>query len=163
MAKEIAHLQEGCFWCMVKRLTNQESARIFYRRPQIKHKGSVVNNRTWGRASRSTQKYSLRRSHQQQTDPTDAMGQFVDRGDYAQLSSIIPRNKKDCGSFKSMLKRADDSKVHIVTKIEPAALSICERIEFPKKEIRKRGKLSYMIILALSPSMLNYSLNSLLQ
>ena len=135
MAKEIATFAGGCFWCMVKPFDSQ---------PGIE---SVISGYTGGHKENPTYKEvcsgttghteavqitfdpevfpyeKLVEVYWQQTDPTDAMGQFVDRGDSYRpvIFYHSQEQKKIAEASKAALQASGRFKKDIVTKIEPAS------------------------------------------
>ena len=135
MAKEIATFAGGCFWCMVKPFDSQ---------PGIE---SVISGYTGGHKENPTYKEvcsgttghteavqitfdpevfpyeKLVEVYWQQTDPTDAMGQFVDRGDSYRpvIFYHSEEQRKIAEASKAALQASGRFKKDIVTKIEPAS------------------------------------------
>ena len=135
MAKEIATFAGGCFWCMVKPFDSQ---------PGIE---SVISGYTGGYKENPTYKEvcsgttgqteavqitfdpevfpyeKLVEIYWQQTDPTDAMGQFVDRGDSYRpvIFYHSEEQRKIAEASKAALQASGRFKKDIVTKIEPAS------------------------------------------
>lgn len=135
MAKEIATFAGGCFWCMVKPFDSQ---------PGIE---SVVSGYTGGHKENPTYKEvcsgttghteavqitfdpevfpyeKLVEVYWQQTDPTDAMGQFVDRGDSYRpvIFYHSEEQRKIAEASKAALQASGRFKKDIMTKIEPAS------------------------------------------
>ena len=145
MAKEIATFAGGCFWCMVKPFDSQ---------PGIE---SVISGYTGGHKENPTYKEvcsgttghteavqitfdpevfpyeKLVEVYWQQTDPTDAMGQFVDRGDSYRpvIFYHSEEQRKIAEASKAALQASGRFKKDIVTKIEPASAF------YPQKNITK--------------------------
>ena len=141
MAKEIATFAGGCFWCMVKPFDSQ---------PGIE---SVVSGYTGGHKENPTYKEvcsgttghteavqitfdpevfpyeKLVEVYWQQTDPTDAMGQFVDRGDSYRpvIFYHSEEQRKIAEASKAALQASGRFKKDIVTKIEPQVRSILQK------------------------------------
>ena len=135
MIVTIATFAGGCFWCMVKPFDSQ---------PGIE---SVISGYTGGHKENPTYKEvcsgttghteavqitfdpevfpyeKLVEVYWQQTDPTDAMGQFVDRGDSYRpvIFYHSEEQRKIAEASKAALQASGRFKKDIVTKIEPAS------------------------------------------
>ena len=132
--EEKAIFAGGCFWCMVQPFDTQ---------PGII---SVVSGYTGGHVPNPTYEQVLTHTtghteaveitfdpaiisyeqlvdiYWQQTDPTDAFGQFQDRGDnYRPVIFIVLKNKKIAEKSKERLANSGRFTEPIVTTIEPAA------------------------------------------
>ncbi|MBA1434206.1 peptide-methionine (S)-S-oxide reductase MsrA [Bombilactobacillus bombi] len=124
----------GCFWCMVE---------PFETRPGIKkvisgYTGGFVPNPTYEQVSRHETGHTeavqiifdptiisykeLVEIYWQQTDPTDAMGQFQDRGDnYRPVIFVKDDNQRQIAEVsKKRLEESGKFLEPIVTTIEPA-------------------------------------------
>ncbi|UQS84011.1 peptide-methionine (S)-S-oxide reductase MsrA [Bombilactobacillus thymidiniphilus] len=132
--EETAIFAGGCFWCMVK---------PFDTMPGIKkvisgYTGGHTVNPTYEQVASHTTGHTeaveivfdpdvisyeqLVEIYWQQTDPTDAMGQFQDRGD-SYRPVIFVKNEQQKKVAEASKKRLEDSGKFdkpIVTKIEPA-------------------------------------------
>lgn len=134
MAEETAIFAGGCFWCMVQ---------PFDRQPGIKsvvsgYTGGHVANPTYAQVASETTGHTeavkitfdpavityaqLVEIYWQQTDPTDAMGQFQDRGDSYRpvIYYNSPAQQQAAEASKAKLAASGRFKDPIVTKIEPA-------------------------------------------
>ncbi len=134
MAEEKAIFAGGCFWCMVK---------PFDQMPGIKqvisgYTGGHVPNPTYEEVCSGTTGHTeaveitfdpavisyqqLVEIYWQQTDPTDAFGQFADRGDSYRpvIYYATPEQKEVAEASKERLQASGRFKEPIVTSIEPA-------------------------------------------
>lgn len=135
MTKEIATFAGGCFWCMIKPFDSQpgiESVTAGYT-------GGHVEHPTYEEVCRGTTGHTeavqivfdpkifpyekLLEVYWQQTDPTDEMGQFVDRGDsYRPVIFYHSAKQKEIAEeSKKKLQESGRFLKEIVTKIEPAS------------------------------------------
>ncbi|MGX4593845.1 peptide-methionine (S)-S-oxide reductase MsrA [Leuconostoc sp. JNUCC 76] len=134
MAIETAIFAGGCFWCMVQpfdSLDGIEKVRSGYT-------GGHVENPTYEQVSSHTtghteavkvwfdsDKISYRELveiYWEQTDPTDAMGQFQDRGDNYRPVIFVnsPEQREIAGESRAALVASNRFDEPIVTKIEDA-------------------------------------------
>ncbi|MBV7391943.1 peptide-methionine (S)-S-oxide reductase MsrA [Enterococcus alishanensis] len=134
MAEEKAIFAGGCFWCMVKPFDSQ---------PGIKkvvsgYTGGHTVNPTYQEVSSGLTGHTeaveitydpdvigydqLVETYWQQTDPTDAFGQFADRGDsYRPVIFYQNEDQREIAeASKEKLQNSGRFKEPIVTKIEPA-------------------------------------------
>ncbi|MBX8937131.1 peptide-methionine (S)-S-oxide reductase MsrA [Enterococcus gilvus] len=134
MTEEKAIFAGGCFWCMVK---------PFDQMPGIKkvvsgYTGGHVPNPTYEEVCSGTTGHTeaveitfdpavisyqeLVEIYWQQTDPTDAFGQFADRGDSYRpvIFYASPEQKETAEASKEQLQDSGRFKEPIVTAIEPA-------------------------------------------
>ncbi|BDR59543.1 peptide-methionine (S)-S-oxide reductase MsrA [Xylocopilactobacillus apicola] len=134
MSEETAIFAGGCFWCMVE---------PFDTRPGIKkvvsgYTGGHVENPTYEQVASHTTGHTeavmitfdpevisyreLLEIYWQQTDPTDAMGQFQDRGDNYRPVIFVnsPAQRAAAQESKKALSESGKFKDPIVTTIEPA-------------------------------------------
>lgn len=134
MAEETAIFAGGCFWCMVKPFDTQPGI--------IKvvsgYTGGHVPNPTYEQVASHTTGHTeaveitfdpskisyqqLVEIYWQQTDPTDAMGQFQDRGDSYRpvIFTNSPQQRKIAEASKKALAASGRFKDLIVTTIEDA-------------------------------------------
>lgn len=134
MAEETAIFAGGCFWCMVKPFDTQPGI--------IKvvsgYTGGHVPNPTYEQVASHTTGHTeaveitfdpskisyqqLVEIYWQQTDPTDAMGQFQDRGDSYRpvIFTNSPQQRKIAEASKKALAASGRFKDPIVTTIEDA-------------------------------------------
>ncbi|KRN29532.1 peptide-methionine (S)-S-oxide reductase [Lactobacillus selangorensis] len=134
MATDTAIFAGGCFWCMVH---------PFDTYPGIKsvisgYTGGHVANPTYEQVSSGTTGHTeavkitfdpdiisyrkLVDIYWHQTDPTDASGQFQDRGDNYRpvIYYNSPEQKQVAEASKAALQKSEKFKQPIVTQIEPA-------------------------------------------
>ncbi|BDR57279.1 peptide-methionine (S)-S-oxide reductase MsrA [Xylocopilactobacillus apis] len=134
MAEDTAIFAGGCFWCMVE---------PFDTRPGIKkvvsgYTGGHVENPTYEEVCSHTTGHTeavqitfdptiisykeLVDIYWQQTDPTDAMGQFQDRGDSYRPVIFVnsPVQRKIAEASKNVLSESGKFSDPIVTQIEDA-------------------------------------------
>ncbi|USS91079.1 peptide-methionine (S)-S-oxide reductase MsrA [Fructilactobacillus carniphilus] len=132
--EETAIFAGGCFWCMVK---------PFEETPGIisvvsGYTGGHVPNPTYEQVCSHTTGHTeavkitfdpsvisykdLVEIYWRQTDPTDAMGQFQDRGDSYRPVIFVnsPEQRKVAEASKQALEESGQFDAPIVTKIEPA-------------------------------------------
>ena len=93
MAKEVATFAGGCFWCMIKPFDTQPGIESVIAGYTGGHKENPTYKEVCSGTTGHTEAVQITfdpeifsyeqlvEVYWQQTDPTDAMGQFVDRGD----------------------------------------------------------------------------------
>jgi peptide-methionine (S)-S-oxide reductase len=131
---ETAIFAGGCFWCMVQPFEEQPGILNVV----SGYTGGHVANPTYAQVSSHTTGHTeavqitfdptvipyeqLLEVYWQQTDPTDAMGQFQDRGDnYRPVIYVADdAQKKAAEASKAALAASGRFKEPIVTRIEPA-------------------------------------------
>ncbi|AEV95205.1 peptide-methionine (S)-S-oxide reductase MsrA [Pediococcus claussenii] len=154
MAQETAIFAGGCFWCMVEPFEEQ---------PGIKqvlsgYTGGHTSNPTYEEVASHTTGHTeavqitfdpevisydkLVEIYWQQTDPTDAMGQFQDRGDNYRPVIFVNNDsqRKIAEKSKESLKKSGRFDEPIVTTIEEASTFYPaeeEHQEFYKKNPRR--------------------------
>lgn len=124
----------GCFWCMVKPFDSLPGIE----KVVAGYTGGHVENPTYEQVTSETTGHTeavqitydadvfdykdLVETYWRQTDPTDAGGQFADRGDsYRPVIFYHDENqKKIAEESKAALQNSGKFKTPIVTKIEPA-------------------------------------------
>ncbi|KRN22201.1 peptide-methionine (S)-S-oxide reductase MsrA [Lacticaseibacillus camelliae] len=134
MAEETAIFAGGCFWCMVQPFDTQPGINAVI----SGYTGGHVANPTYEQVASHTTGHTeaveikfdpavisyaqLVEIYWQQTDPTDAMGQFQDRGDSYRpvIFYNSPEQKAIAEASKAKLAASGKFKDPIVTSIEPA-------------------------------------------
>lgn len=134
MAEETAIFAGGCFWCMVQPFDTQPGINAVI----SGYTGGHVPNPTYEQVASHTTGHTeaveikfdpavisyaqLVEIYWQQTDPTDAMGQFQDRGDSYRpvIFYNSPEQKAIAEASKAKLAASGKFTEPIVTSIEPA-------------------------------------------
>ncbi|MGM0238186.1 peptide-methionine (S)-S-oxide reductase MsrA [Enterococcus sp. AZ103] len=134
MAEEKAIFAGGCFWCMVKPFDSQSGIK----KVVSGYTGGHTVNPTYQEVSSGLTGHTeaveitydpdvigydqLVETYWQQTDPTDAFGQFADRGDsYRPVIFYQNEDQREIAeASKEKLQNSGRFKEPIVTKIEPA-------------------------------------------
>ncbi|MBL1224359.1 peptide-methionine (S)-S-oxide reductase MsrA [Enterococcus sp. BWR-S5] len=124
----------GCFWCMVHPFDEQPGVISVI----SGYTGGHVENPTYEQVTTGTTGHTeaveitfdptilsykdLVATYWQQTDPTDALGQFADRGDSYRpvIFYMSEKQKKTAEASKAALQSSGRFTKPIVTKIEPA-------------------------------------------
>lgn len=131
---EVATFAGGCFWCMVEPFESQQGIKTVV----SGYTGGHVENPTYEQVCSHTTGHTeavqitfdptifsyeqLLTVYWQQTDPTDAMGQFADRGDSYRPAIFFhsPEQQAAAEASKQALQESRRFSKDIVTEILPA-------------------------------------------